>query len=61
LIGDTVEAVFEVRGSEVDEKTKVEFGELEIGEDLFGMDGLKTFNGLQFDENLIVHNQVGSK
>ena len=58
LIGYPFDAVAKVAGVEIDQKTYALVEELQVGEQLFGKDGLHFFARFQFNNDLVVDQQI---
>jgi hypothetical protein len=60
LIDQTAYSSAELRDIEVDQQANRAPGEFEIGEQLSLMNWLQPFDGLQFDNHLLFHQQVNA-
>jgi len=58
---DSVNAVFDEDLAEIDEQPKAFIAQAKVGENLLLMHRGDLFNGLQLDDDLVFHHQVGTK
>jgi hypothetical protein len=60
-VHDSVNAVFDEDLAEVDEQPETYVAQAKVGEKLLFVHRGDLFNGLQFDDNLVFHNEVSTK
>ena len=60
-IHQTGDSVFDQHLPDVDQQPKAFVSETNVGDDLFLVNGIGLLDGFQFDNDLVVHDEVGAK